>query len=1213
MLRKRLFVRERSGFLTIGITSPGGTPSASTHPFPFISPLSPSDAEALRWYLEESLAAPFGAYAERRLSVERRLSSWGTSLFGCLFPAGNDARRAYNQVAVDDDWELWLESTSNSFLSLPWELLREEDQSPPLATRVPISRCIASPSPDSVIDIVGELRVLLVIARPGGIEDVAYRIVGRRVLQMLQASGRPIHVQVLRPPTVLELRRQLAAAAGAGRPFHILHFDGHGVVGAHSTRGPSEQEGYLLFEGTASGPDRVAATDLVSMLRRFRVPLIVLNACRGGQIGAELGIETGVATSLLQAGATSVVAMGYVVYAEAAAEFANGFYQQLVQGATTASAVLEGRRQLHTTPLRNTWTGALGLQDWMVPVQYASGNLRLAVPDYRTNPTTHDPVPDTTSVPTPVFGRDAEILQCERELRAHRVVHVYGPVGIGKSALLSELFAWLSATGWEGGGGRIFGVEFDTDTARKSIDEIFIELGIQAYGHAFTRDYSTCDDRHTAILDMLRTQGAVVVFDHVEYLECADWTSGAGSGPVGSLRDSLLAFLRQADRQHRGSVFVVSNGYLKWLSEFGGLHLYGLGPDGATQLAEHTLSRARQATRPDEDSALQELLERLAAHPQSLQLVLPHLAHKSASEILKAVGSERSPQDIGSPLDGAFADWRMTLHDAFEQLPLETQQAAVFLTFYEDLVDTLSVSQFRTRSPSPERFRALRTEDWIHVIRCSTVGLLQPTSLMGVVALHPAAPSFLHERWREQAGDRFPLEYEQARSAHIDAVRDLALVFQQQLREGHAQHFTKRTELNKAALERGVREALAVGRYDDANVILRPLCDYMIQREDLEGARKWVRYIRQATEQPAGTAPSTITAAGALWLLALTINARIEISWENSSSAEALHAEVLAAMRRDEPVPPGFTEQHAHRLSVIDFDRSGIALQRGDFDQAEKLARAAIATSEAIGWAHGVAAGYNQLGQILAKQGRPVESRECQERAYEIQERLGNTRAINLSTIAFAELADGSGLDEALRVAESLGDLSQQQTIHRRLGGLAARQEDFIEAERHFQAASRLALQTGNLSAVAKNYELLGLLCLRMKKLAEAMTWLEKSVAMSRDGGQHRSLVAGLGLLVHLNCACRQWEVALGLTCECLAVAASARIELPQSVLPDLIGATYAAGLPTLERIWTEQTGQELPLWMRDHIRRQILGPELPLPIRWNTGTRRELRTLPRL
>ena len=198
----------------------------------------------------------------------------------------------------------------------------------------------------------GRLRVLMVISRPAGTSDVGYQMVARPLLERLDAVRGEVDLTVLRPPTFDTLRQVLKQAADAGEPFHVVHFDGHGVMPGRSAGGgvvggrpammTGAGEGVLAFEKPGGGSDHVTASKVAAVLAEGKVPVAVLNACQSGAVGKEL--EASVATALLNAGCAAVVAMAYSVYAVAAAEFMAAFYESLFTGASVGQAVTAGRQ-----------------------------------------------------------------------------------------------------------------------------------------------------------------------------------------------------------------------------------------------------------------------------------------------------------------------------------------------------------------------------------------------------------------------------------------------------------------------------------------------------------------------------------------------------------------------------------------------------------------------------------------------------------------------------------------------------------------------------------------------------------------------------------------------------------------------------------------------------------------------------------------------------
>ncbi len=104
------------------------------------------------------------------------------------------------------------------------------------------------------------VRVLLVISRPEGTDFVDPRSVARGMLDALEPLGVAVEVTFLRPPTLAALDATLRAAETANRPFHIVHFDGHGVYN------PGTGLGQLAFERDDCSLDLVGANQLGALL-----------------------------------------------------------------------------------------------------------------------------------------------------------------------------------------------------------------------------------------------------------------------------------------------------------------------------------------------------------------------------------------------------------------------------------------------------------------------------------------------------------------------------------------------------------------------------------------------------------------------------------------------------------------------------------------------------------------------------------------------------------------------------------------------------------------------------------------------------------------------------------------------------------------------------------------------------------------------------------
>ena len=249
-------------------------------------------------------------------------------------------------------------------LALPWELIHDRTgylfqgvKGVRVRRRLPDAD-VAEPQP-------GEppVRVLLVSPRPDD-ERAAYldhRVSARPVVDALAQLGDLARLTLLDPPTLPALEAELLRAHEDGKPYHVVHFDGHGVYdrrhgwGALCFEDPrdagqtspvkDEKTGQMRGRRTAIVP----AEKLAAVLRDSDLPLFVLEACQSAQ--AENDPTASVAGRLLACGVTSVVAMSHSVLVETARRFVTIFYRELIRGRRIGQAMLERPARVVSRPV----------------------------------------------------------------------------------------------------------------------------------------------------------------------------------------------------------------------------------------------------------------------------------------------------------------------------------------------------------------------------------------------------------------------------------------------------------------------------------------------------------------------------------------------------------------------------------------------------------------------------------------------------------------------------------------------------------------------------------------------------------------------------------------------------------------------------------------------------------------------------------------------
>lgn len=558
--------------------------------------LSDGEQEDLRWYLEDYLQRGGAVEPVVVEQIEAMMRARGIELYERILEGSRDVRRIFDRV-LDDLAELRVEINSGvaEAASIPWELMRDPASDSPIALRAQaFVRVQSNPNIDFVrVPPAGEgrIRLLYVAARPGGTGDVALRAVANRLLQDLGRDRERFEISALRPPTFEQLQRTLADAKAAGRPFHIVHFDGHGVyedlretrwadwlrainaltLGGHA-RG---KHGYLLFEHPERELRPVSGEELGRLLRDNGVPVLALNACQSAMheatekpaAAADAHDAVRAIGSLAQAvidqGIPAVLGMRYSVYVVTASQYVGELYRELAQGRPFGEAASAARKHLAHNPER--WVGLepRPLQDWFVPVVYEAAPIHLLEPaagrDLTLAPRAElDPaqadrtlrryVPDTGFI-----GRDETLLLLDRAFDREPVVLLHAYAGQGKSATAVEFARWYAMTGGLGPQPRVLLSSFERPTTLASaLDQV---------GQQAIQDWAAINEpreKRRRIVDLLRQIPLLWIWDNVEPV--AGFPAGRESLWTAEEQAELADFLKQVklDRGTRARILLTS-------------------------------------------------------------------------------------------------------------------------------------------------------------------------------------------------------------------------------------------------------------------------------------------------------------------------------------------------------------------------------------------------------------------------------------------------------------------------------------------------------------------------------------------------------------------------------------------------------------------------------------------------------------------------------
>ncbi len=1033
-------------------------------------------------------------------------------------------------------------SGSAEWLALPWELMRDPADGVPLALAVGgMDRSLPSEDLGATFEVPGgRLRVLMVISRPGGAVDVGFQMIARPLLARLEAVRGNVDLVLLRPPTLDALDAKLAAARVAGEPFQIVHFDGHGIleqgraVTASAMPQDSSMEGKLVFQLPDGNADPVPAAEIARVLAAAQVPVVVLNACQSGSVDKQL--EAAVATRLLQAGAESVVAMAYSVYANAAAEFMAAFYEKLFAGESVSRAVTAGRHQLFRHSTRPSPRGEMPLADWVVPVHYLRHDVsfpELVATRHAASPAAEAGQAQPRDVgrwdgagmlaPVETFtGRDSSFLELETAARQQRVLVLHGQAGTGKTELAKAFGRWWADTGGVDRPEWVFWHSFEPGLASFSLSGAISDIGLAIHGPGFARLHP--DERTATVEQFLREQRALLLWDNFEAVHSMPEPAMAAPPLDDAGRQQLQGFLSRMAAA-RSTVLITSRTPETWLDDvtrerslgqagsvkLRRIRIAGLLPQEAAEYASRLLAPYPAASHRRASRAFGDLMEWLDGHPLSMRLILPLVRTTDPQVLLDGMQGIVPLPESAAGGSGGTASLSVSLSYSFAQLNPADQQLLVAVCLFHSVVDAQVLAMLSRVAGAPERFAGVPQESWTNALGSATERGLLTRIGSGLYRIHPALPAYLAAVWRDQEQAAYQPQRAAGIQALLAAYAALGVLLSLQIASGDAGGAYTTVGLHQRTMGHLLGYAVDNQRWSELSSIVQPLDDFWDARGMYAEAAAWTDRACHATEDRSGQRPPLGTAAGDVWLFLTGSQANRLIRLGSLDAAERMCSQILDAVQ-------GMSESPDQRNSLaVAYGQLGrIAIERGRHAEAENWYLRSVALFEELGEQPRAAIGYHQLGMVAQERGQLAEAETWYGRALPIFEQIGDRPGMaatchQLGIVAqiWGRLEDAEDLFiRSLSIQEELGDRPALAIGYHQLGEVAHLRARLDQAKAWYIRSLAIKDELGDRPGNAPTYHQLGILAQDQRQLEEAQAWHAHSLDIYEELGDRLGMAS---------------------------------------------------------------------------------------------------------
>jgi len=1078
----------------------------------------------LQWYLEEYLKLPIVTYRPLAEGIQKALAQWGKDAFNKLFGSG-PARDWYQEArrAGLAGLQIKIASDNPEILAWPWEALKSPDDDC-LALNCSMERqlCSGLGAVYPLADVLpkDKLNILYIVARPRENDVVGFQTLIRPLVDFVKEKSWPVHIDLLRPPTLDQLREVLADKPNF---YHIVHFDGHGWYNTQDSMNVrdgefSEEIGTLDFEkerdsNNENEGEAVSAKMLGQLLREHNIPVMVLNACRSAMLDEKAETPfASVAASLLKAGIHSVIAMSYSLWVSGAKEFVPAFYKQLFKGGDIAEAARLGRQQMYRNHLRDSSCGKVVFYDWIVPVLYQqspSGETKLP----RLTPANEE---KESKLPDEVLdigyygiiGRDRAMLGLERAIQQQPQagILIHGMSGEGKTTLAKGFMQWLEDTNGLGDGVFWFSFE-DIHSADYVIDTLAGEL-LGSRTLAMPRE-----ERLSAVVSILKSKRYFLLWDNFESASGIPGTEVSALMPEDDRQrlKQLLAKLRGGETK----ILITSRSAEEWFSvqECFRFPLDGLQGEELWQYCDAVVTDLGLKINRDEHFSV--LLDKLEGNPLAVRAILLRLKDRSAAELLSELEENFKGQE------GDESTKRILSALAVFEWGLDKAFAPVLrlLGLHEHYADAGFIG-YMLKQTDPDGmayvdkcFAALESAGLCHSV------------VEGIYKLHPALRSCLTRLHPAEESDK---------RAFVDFMGGFAYTY------GGKELHEQRTVflLFGANFYRSLSFARELDMRDDVLALIQALASYAYNVRNFTEAERLYKKLAE-TAQDYGNIEFESTAYHQLGMVAqerrdldaaedwYNKSLEIEQKQENEHGMASTYHQLgrVAQERRDLDAAEGWYKRSLEIAQKLDIEYGiafiyhnlgAIAQERRDLDAAEDWYNKSLEIEQKQGNEHGMASTYHELGRVAQKRRDLDAAEDWYNKSLEIKQKQGDEHGMastyhELGRVAQErrdfDAAEG-WYNKSLAIKQKQGNAHGMASTYHQLGMVAEERWDFDAAEDWYNKSLAIKQKQGNAHGMALTYHQLGMVAEKRRNFDAAEDWYKQSLTIKQKQGNAHGMAS---------------------------------------------------------------------------------------------------------